>query len=63
VAAYCSAAIAASMLAASACPKCDTAACPFDGFLVSGPLVLPFTRVFPNAAGHWSCCPCSPAIR
>ena len=51
-AAYCSAAIAASMLATSACCRCDTAGCPFDGFGVPSPLVCPFTGGV--SEGGWS---------
>src|SRR5215831_18827695 len=48
-AAYCSAAIAASMLAVSACCRGDAAACPFGGFGAPSPLVWPFTGgVFEN---------------
>jgi hypothetical protein len=43
LAAYCSAAIAASMLAVSACSKRDAGACPFDGFGGASPFVWPFT--------------------
>jgi hypothetical protein len=62
VAAYCSAAIAASMLDASACSS-DTAECPLDGFGLSVPLVWPFTGGVSEGAGRWSCSLSSPAIR